>query len=388
MAPLEPWEKVLVNADKFTDTVHGRISCDQCHAGDVNASEKETAHIDLVSRPSEDSQEYCGECHPDLTEHFSASLHASQTGYWAAIEARSGETIEDQMVEMFGNHCSSCHTTCGDCHVSQPNSVGGGLINGHVFNMTPSLSQNCTACHGSRVGNEYMGKNEGLVSDVHFRKGRMTCVDCHTSQEMHGLPYDCEDCHASIEDEFQPLPQHRYDGVQSPRCETCHITASIGNDGEPMHEQHGGELSCQVCHSISYTSCDSCHVSISEETGNPKYTTAGTYMTFLIGRNVLKSYERPYEFVVVRHIPVDPDSYSYYGENLLPAFDALPTWAYATPHNIQLETPQTETCNSCHGNADLFLTIDKVKPSELDANLNVIIETVPGPVKEPAVEEE
>jgi len=81
----------------------------------------------------------------------------------------------------------------------------------------------------------------------------------------------------------------------------------------------------------------------------------------------------------VRHVPVDPGSFAFYGESLLPEFDAQPTWRYATPHNIQLQTPQTETCNSCHGNADIFLTADKVAPEELEANQTVIVESVPEP---------
>jgi thiosulfate/3-mercaptopyruvate sulfurtransferase len=106
----------------------------------------------------------------------------------------------------------------------------------------------------------------------------------------------------------------------------------------------------------------------------------------LIGKNLFKSYDRPYDYVLVRHIPADPEGYSYYGENLLPSFGALPTWAYATPHNTQLTTPQTESCNSCHGNPDLFLTIDKIKPEEREANSLIFIDSIPGPVEEPVEE--
>lgn len=79
----------------------------------------------------------------------------------------------------------------------------------------------------------------------------------------------------------------------------------------------------------------------------------------------------------VRHVPVDPDSFAYYGENLLSNFDDQPTWHYTTPHNIQRETPQTESCSSYHGNEALFLTAEKVKPEELEANRSVIVETIP-----------
>jgi thiosulfate/3-mercaptopyruvate sulfurtransferase len=197
---------------------------------------------------------------------------------------------------------------------------------------------------------------------------------------MHGQPAACNECHTTPENGAMPPADHRYAGVQSPRCETCHMTASTGDDGIEMHQVHGGDLSCQVCHSISYTSCDGCHVALSEKTGNPFFATDATYMTFMIGRNPIPSYDRPYRFVTLRHVPVAATSFEFYGEDLLPNFDALPTWAYATPHNIQRETPQAASCDSCHGVAELFLTADKVGENELEANAGVIIETVPPPV--------
>jgi hypothetical protein len=79
---------------------------------------------------------------------------------------------------------------------------------------------------------------------------------------------------------------------------------------------------------------------------------------------------------------VEKDSFAFYGDNLLPNYSALPTWVYTTPHNIQRETPQAESCTSCHGNADLFLTIDDLAPEEIEANLSVIVESVPRPITE------
>jgi thiosulfate/3-mercaptopyruvate sulfurtransferase len=176
---------------------------------------------------------------------------------------------------------------------------------------------------------------------------------------------------------------HRYDGLQSPTCESCHPSAILGKDNIEMHTVHGADLSCQVCHSITYTSCDGCHVAISEKTGNPYFETEATYPTFLIGLNSQRSYTRPYKYVTLRHVPATQDGFSFYGENLLPNFDTLPTWAYATPHNIQLKTPQAESCNACHGNPNLFLTADKVIPEELQANQPVIVPQVPSAVPEP-----
>lgn len=388
MAPLEPWEKVLVNAEIFPDTVHGQIACTTCHGGQ-SVPDKEAAHEGLVADPSRDAEATCGECHPNVLAMNEHSLHNNMAGYWTVLEKRMGVTelteadaaeAHAAVGEMFNNHCASCHAGCGDCHVSQPGSVGGGLIDGHSFNATPSMTRNCTACHGSRVGNEYLGKHEGLLADVHFRQGRMSCVDCHSGAEMHGQTGKCEQCHTAPEGATLPPPNHRYDGAQSPRCETCHVTASVGTDGIEMHAAHGGDLSCQVCHSISYTSCDGCHVQLSEDTGLPFFRTDGSYQTFLIGRNPRKSFDRPYDYVPVRHVPIAEDSFAFYGPDLLPFFEALPTWAYATPHNIQRDTPQNASCEACHGNESLFLTADKVAPVELEANRAVIVDEIPAPI--------
>ncbi len=97
-------------------------------------------------------------------------------------------------------------------------------------------------------------------------------------------------------------------------------------------------------------------------------------------QEVQEEVTRAFHFTL-RHIPVAKDSFSFYGDNLLPNYDALPTWAYTTPHNIQRNTPQTETCYACHGNADIFLTIDKVYPEEINANLSVIVTQIPTSVK-------
>lgn len=365
MAPLEPWEKVIIGEDFFTD-VHGQTSCVACHAGDSSTLEKDAAHDGMIAAPDADPQRTCGNCHNEIVATSADSLHVSQAGYFQVLYSRSLPENHVALDEMFADNCQSCHTTCGDCHIAQPDSVGGGLLDGHTYVKTPPMTRTCTACHGSRVGNEYMGKNEGIPGDVHFRQGRMSCVACHDAASMHDSEGN----------------NHRYEGEQSPTCESCHDQVGKATDPIVQHQIHQDTLSCQVCHSVTYTSCDSCHVAVSETTGNPFFKTAATYMTFLIGQNPRQTEDRPYDYVPVRHIPVDPDNFEFYGENLQSNFNLLPSWAYATPHNIQRITPQNESCNACHGNAEIFLTADKVKPEELEANLGVIVEKVPALIPE------
>lgn len=364
MAPLEPYEKVLVSAD-FMKTTHGKMTCVDCHKGALKP-EKDAAHAGMIKDPSADPKGNCSTCHAQIMTGFQTSLHSTLAGYWTVLNARSAPENKPALETMFGNHCSSCHTTCGDCHISQPDSVGGGFLSGHNFEKTPPMTRTCTACHGSRVGNEYLGKHEDLPGDVHFRQARMNCVSCHTAKDLHAS--------APASD------PHRYAGEQLPKCETCHAKVGATGDSVAQHTLHKDKLSCQVCHTISYTSCDGCHVAISKETKNPFYKTEGNYMTFMIGKNPRKDASRPYTYVTLRHVPISADNFAYYGENLLPNFDKLSTWAYATPHNVQRKTPQNESCNKCHGNPKLFLTADKVAKDELKANQSVIVDKVPAAI--------
>lgn len=375
----EPWEKVWVDAVQFPGSIHGLNGCVGCHGG-VQSPDKETAHAGLVVNPSKDAQALCGKCHPDIVSYNTSSLHANQTGFYTVMNARSAPRSHAGLKAAIDGNCTSCHTTCGECHVSQPAMAGGGFVNGHLFSRTPSMTANCAVCHSSRVGNEYLGKNDGQPADVHFEQGGMDCMQCHNAHEIHGQPDDCSSCHPGPQNSAVQPPDHRYGGIQSPRCESCHANISAGQDEILMHQMHGSNLSCQVCHSVAYTNCDGCHVTGKDPAGKPIYELESVYSMFLIGRNPMQSYERPYRYVPVRHVPVTRDIFDLFGANLLPNFDQVETWKYTTPHNIQRRTPQTESCNACHGNPAVFLTADKIAPDELEANRKVIVDSPPPPI--------
>jgi len=340
------------------ESTHGKVGCVICHGGDSQAADKEAAHLGLVADPSGIT---CDSCHQDIACLNDESLHTTLSGMEYALEVRGGSLEEGSVLATaFENHCGECHTSCGQCHVSRPDTAGGGLVAGHEFRETPSTKYNCVACHGSRVGAEYLGENPGIPADVHWTKATMLCTDCH-DEDLHGS--------GNLEDT-------RYENPASASCDDCH--QDVWTDDNPQHQQHLSDLSCQVCHSVSYSNCYDCHVAIDEQ-GLPYRTSEPTEMQFKIGLNPERSSDSPYQYVVVRHVPVSVDSFSYYGENLLPEFDVQSTWKFATPHNIQLHTPQNESCDACHGNSELFLTGEDVRTEEIEANRNVIVNEIPEP---------
>ena len=174
---MEPWEKVLVSP-AFLDTDHGEMSCPSCHGGDEFVGLREAAHAGVVKDPTINNAEgTCGECHDDIVETAVTSLHATLSTFSVVLKSRSGESTWSDVDTARKNHCAACHSSCGQCHVSRPKFAKSGFINGHMFEKRPSMVNQCTACHGSRVGDEYFG-DRGM-GDIHIAQGDMGCMDCH-----------------------------------------------------------------------------------------------------------------------------------------------------------------------------------------------------------------
>jgi hypothetical protein len=360
VAPLEPYEKVLIDDEFLDEDPHGEIACESCHGGNSQATRMKAAHKGLVADPTyPDPSKKCGECHEEIVAKNETNLHVSLNSYQDIIGERAStkKRVRKKVFKAMDNHCFTCHSSCGQCHVSRPDSVEGGFVQGHLFLKTPPRETNCTSCHGSRVEMEYLGKNQGIPGDVHYTKRGMQCIACHTGEEMHGMGKDYT---------------YRYDVENAPRCEGCHEDAVSPKADIKTHRIHNGKVSCHVCHSVAYKHCYNCHVG-KDVKGLPYFKTDKTELTFKIGLNPHPSKNRPFKFVTLRHVPVSRETFDFYVKDGLTNFDVLPTWKLATPHNIQRKTPQTESCKSCHGKNELFLIEQDVPPEERAANQGVIV---------------
>jgi hypothetical protein len=122
--PLEAWEKVFIDGDAFADDVHAFIECTACHGGQ-SVNDLELAHEGLITDPAAESSAKCAVCHVEIGEMAVDSLHNTLQGYDTALYERSSPENHPAIEEMESYHCDSCHATCGDCQISQPDSVGG-----------------------------------------------------------------------------------------------------------------------------------------------------------------------------------------------------------------------------------------------------------------------
>jgi len=410
--------------DDFLESVHGSGTCQSCHQGaaDRTFETMEEAHTGMVRDPS--AVGACDGCHADVAAATANSLHTNLWGEKKLIETRGNCTFEGSGYEpFFDQKCAGCHTTCGQCHISRPNSVGGGFPKtvsylSHSIQRTPHMTEQCTACHGSRVGTDYLGQIEGNSPDTHYSRG-MRCEACHTADEIHGDNQHDGDHY-----------EHRYEVKTMPRCEECHSDGSassyavdtgsdcgrchvngVGSDPVEVplalvnHAHHIADnsdcahchrdgvpattpsnMQCQVCHSQPYKNCTNCHNLVADE----KYDIDPSRIQFKIAHNPRTDYRGEYDYVVVRHVPVDPNSYADWGLVLDQAnYVSEPTWKYASPHNILKSTPQTTppegetSCSaSCHGNAggvfltesDLYEDDGVTRLPDYDANTGIVID--------------
>jgi thiosulfate/3-mercaptopyruvate sulfurtransferase len=135
---------------------------------------------------------------------------------------------------------------------------------------------------------------------------------------------------------------------------------------------HLQQMDCQVCHAQPYKNCFGCHTDVTAQSvayfkinegdptlaarkaasSNPATVFPDALMTLRVGKNPRWGEPGQRKYALLRHVPIDADTFSYSGANevggLVPGMTALPTWKRATPHNIVRSAPIASSCANCH----------------------------------------
>jgi hypothetical protein len=171
-----------------------------------------------------------------------------------------------------------------------------------------------------------------------------------------------------------------------PRCEECHTITQGGDNNYHNRHVNGSapNLQCQVCHAQPYKNCTNCHDLDSKMQG-AKFNIDPSRVQFKIAKNP-SPYRPEYNYVVVRHTPIDPDTYADWGLTL-PEYESKTTWQYSSPHNVRRWTPQTtlpegeNRCGvMCHGTdnylkeTDLYEADGVTRLPDYDANIGIVID--------------
>lgn len=251
----------------------------------------------------------------------------------------SGQPVDDYLRK----ECTRCHlwdkgtqrrgdyrsTGCAACHVlyaedglsrsgdpSIPKDEPGHPLRHEMTSRIPA--QQCQICHnrGARIGTSFMGLMEQdpygtpltatgeqqpklhgkfynhLLPDVHYERGMM-CIDCHTSQDLHGdgnlyskkeqyVEIRCRSCHGEPE-QRSTLTTARGNRVSNLRRRGSEVILTSKYDGRehtvpqlaglrerarlPLAMQitgHMEKLECYACHAKWTSQCYGCHLKVDE----------------------------------------------------------------------------------------------------------------------------
>ncbi|SDK20589.1 hypothetical protein SAMN04488540_12157 [Ferrimonas sediminum] len=253
---------------------HSALDCSDCHQADGNKAK--SWHPAIQADPTADGGSVCSDCHgEEMVTNFRHSLHYTVNGVTKGLVERLAQTpdaqeIFDEMHHYPEEGCNSCHATCGQCHVSQPDFAGGGLLNKHEFIKQPETEKTCETCH-------YENAETHREVDAHVTKHNMTCLDCHSDvQEFHGR--DIKDIpEGRLYNEGPngtktgPYEQTQKRDVIKVKCEDCHQDKVADHTelltGKAALINHNEKLKCTACHTQPYTNCFGCHEDDTESVG-------------------------------------------------------------------------------------------------------------------------
>jgi hypothetical protein len=301
------------------DPVHA-FPCIRCHGGNSYESDKDKAHSGLIPDPGDLSivEKTCGSCHqeevrrvsrssmalaPRMISHtrFAFGSQQSSSPLYGTRETESIKLIplpsESSNIgdDLLRRSCLRCHLNtkgssrwgehrglgCSACHCAFPNSKDGRPRTHGIVRNTGITA--CLKCHNSNhVGADYVGlfekdfqrgfrspfregkqpsriygaEHHRLRPDVHYSAG-MTCIDCHTLDEIHGSPdtrqsssnnvrITCKSCHVYGD---HPAILKQADGkFLLLKGEGKTVPLFSGNTVPHSITAHSDRLECSACH--------------------------------------------------------------------------------------------------------------------------------------------
>lgn len=180
------------------------------------------------------ASDQCENCHADIVANYTTSLHYTGAGMPATYEQGAAGHFGIDMDEFYeeGN-CAKCHaTSCYDCHTLTPHNDD-----------TASEISTCDKCHSKKQAtySGFMPKysKPGPSADIHYEAG-MLCVDCHSSEEIHGDGENYTDMTEAV----------------TVKCEDCH-EQDLSIEAHATHEDN---LDCAACHMAWMPTCVNCHL--------------------------------------------------------------------------------------------------------------------------------
>lgn len=322
-------KSVHVDPALFGGSVHGPLSCTDCH-GDIK---------DYPHEPAPAAVD-CSGCHGDKAEEWKNSRHAKafmagnrHAAGCLSCHGRNAHTIIPKTDPKSPVSHSNIPKTCGTCHGQKLVMESSGLSTTPAFSYKESV-------HGRAIAAD--AKSKAAV-----------CTDCHNSHEILGansekstinkfnIPQTCGKCHGDITAVFTASVHGKAiarGNDRSPVCTDCH--------GIHLIKPHIDPTSSVAAQNIARTTCGQCH-------GNVQMT-----KEFGISSSRVKSYEESYHGLAKQlGSNKAANCASCHGiHNILPGSD---------PQSMIHKNNLAETCGRCHPGAGQKFVQGRVHLEEL-----------------------
>ena len=250
------------------------IGCASCHLGDVNSTDKDEAHKDMVLIPGNlsDAEKTCGKCHINELKKINTSLMTTNSGIVAVDKFIFGEAdspnyhyhIKDIQQSPADKHlrdlCANCHLGaekkefggitelsrgggCNACHLNYSESATKGLAvylsssKKELPKVHPSTDifvkdEHCYGCHSrsSRISTNYQGwyetllDEEDVVGDTNYKVAEDKRVYGFMGEDVHHAKgMLCIDCHSSHEVMGDGKTYTHEEDAVHVQCSDCHV---------------------------------------------------------------------------------------------------------------------------------------------------------------------
>jgi hypothetical protein len=293
---------LFVEAKKFSSSIHGSLSCTNCHA---DLEGKDLPHETPLKRVD------CGTCHGEEAKQHAKSLHGRAVAH--------GDPLAPRCASCHGNHDilsvkdprspvspMNVPFTCGKCHregtpvqtqrkIEQHNIIENYAESMHgeaLLKKGLIVAANCASCHTAHNILPHTDPSSSIAR-ANIAK---TCTKCHAQieavhrktikgelweKEAHVLPA-CVDCH-------QPHKVRRVfytQGMADADCMRCHANENLkARDGRPLGvhveevaSSRHAKVACSQCHSevnasrvrpcetiTTAVDCSKCHEQIGQD---------------------------------------------------------------------------------------------------------------------------
>ena len=282
MAP----ERLFINPDFTTASVHGELNCTGCHADPGGYPHPEV--VGIIE---------CGQCHAIETSEYLAGPHGDPLSAslnmtpkcWECHQLHSIRSSED---ELSSTHLINEWKTCARCHTESITSTEDnifrsgadntgfalGIHNSVIKDGLDAKMLTCTVCHGAHNSAAEVGNDWTLEYSNQLR----FCGSCHNLESMQfeesvhsrsaistaagEVQFICTDCHTEHRD-FTPklsVGRELSSTLITDKCLECHLPVKLTTrysinrraDTPAVESFHGIK---NLHGDLTFQNCSSCH---------------------------------------------------------------------------------------------------------------------------------